>query len=798
MPSRKINFPSVPDGRAVFVFLILFCSFSMMMFAGPRGGIPPGGGDVHLRIVVLDADLRAPMELVSVVLRRGRAVVAEKVTGSTGAAQFIDIHEGWYTITAHFIGYHDRVDSLLVDDAHSLDTIWLHSIDQSEVLVIGEHELSTATFDLSSGSQVFESETYHAAPTTQMTNLVQQSLMGAARAPTGEVHIRGQHGEFTYYVDGIPVPLGVFGGLNDIVDPHLIDRAVFYTGGFPAEFGGQTAAIIDIQNRVPTGAFHLDASMYGGSYLVFHPDDSLGSRVGSLRDLNSNGQALSLSGHAGKFGYFLSGSRQETDRRIDPPVERLFNDHGQDYFLYGKFDYQLSDYDYVTMNLNFSTTQTEVPYDSSEQIMNDMQRTTNQFQTLSLYHTFSEEKNAETSLFAGLYAREGGLVYTPGPEDPPSFEFAGDTASRYVLGENRSFTTLGTRVKFDQRLLHEFLYSAGFTFSATNGTENFTSRDSAGAAGPDVNGSFAGSDFGVFAQSEIHPWEWTTIDAGLRYDQHIAPDLPLQHQISPRVKWTVMFDQTNSAYLYYGKLFMPNNIEGLRTLASNITSSGSPTLPERDDLYEAVFMRSFDFGVRAKAAFFYKYASPGVDDQTVGSSAVKTPVNIDKVYTRGIELGLSYSEPSSPVTAYLNTSLIHAYGTGAITGGFLPIDSDGPGTDLDHDQRLSAVASINYQPQGWFVTVTAIYGSGLTNGDPTGTPYGTGLFDFNTFAHTSPSTIVNISGGHSFPAGNGMSLEPSVYITNLFDDDHLIKGAYFSAASFEERRNLTFKLSLHL
>jgi len=62
--------------------------------------------------------------------------------------------------------------------------------------------------------------------------------MGAARAPTGEVHIRGHHGEFTYYVDGIPVPLGVFGGLNEVVDPKAIDRATFITGGFAAEYGG--------------------------------------------------------------------------------------------------------------------------------------------------------------------------------------------------------------------------------------------------------------------------------------------------------------------------------------------------------------------------------------------------------------------------------------------------------------------------------------------------------------------------------------------------------------------------------
>jgi len=798
MTFQQRNFDFEITLERTIKFILIFINLFLMTtatFATENKNGPPGGGDEHLKIFVYDADLKTPMELARVVLRRGKAVVAQNVTNPRGLVEFIDIHEGWYNISVHFIDYNDFYDSIQVDDQHSVDSIGLHAVNQQEVVILGNHELGTATFDLTTGNQVFESETYHATPTNQMTNLLQQSLMGAARAPTGEVHIRGQHGEFTYYVDGIPIPLGVFGGLNDVVDPKVIDRATFYTGGFPAEYGGQIAALVDIQNRVPTGKFHLDASSYIGSYLVTNSGDSLGDRMGSFKAINSNGQSLSLSGHEDRFGYFLSGSRQETDRRIDQPIEQLFNDHGFDYFLYGKFDYQLSDIDYVTMNINFGRTYTQVPYDSLEQIADDVQNTTNQFQTLSYYRILSDDKNRETNLFVGAYAREGELVYTPGSIDPPNFQFAGDTAHSFVLAEDRSFTTFGTRIKYDQRLMHEFMYAVGLNFSATGGNENFTSRDSAGNLGPSVVTDYRGSDFGMFAESEIHPWEWTKIEAGIRYDQHIEPDAPLQHQVSPRIRWNILFDQTNSAYVYYGKLFMPNNIEGLRTISSNITNSGVPTLPERDDFYEAAYTRSFDFGLRSKIAYFYKYASPGVDDETVGSSAVKTPVNIAQVFTRGIELGFSYSDPSTPFSGYINTSIIHAYGSDSVTGGFLPIDTDGPATDLDHDQRLSVVASLNYQPVNWFMNLTAIYGSGLTNGDPNGDAYQTGLFDFNTATHTTPSTILNVAAGYTFSLDGGATLSPSLYITNLLDHDHLIKGAYFSAASFEERRNVIFKLS---
>jgi outer membrane receptor protein involved in Fe transport len=401
-------------------------------------------------------------------------------------------------------------------------------------------------------------------------------------------------------------------------------------------------------------------------------------------------------------------------------------------------------------------------------------------------------------LFIGAYAREGGLLYTPGNIDPPNFQFAGDTLHNYLLSEDRSFTTLGIRSTYDSRLSHQLTYKTGFSFSSTRGTENFTSRDSAGTPGPSIVTNFAGSDLGAFAETDWHPLEWTSFELGIRYDQHIAPDVPLQRQVSPRIRWNFFIDESNSAYLYYGRLFMPTNTEGLRSIALNVSNSLTPTLPERDDFYEAEYTHAFPNGLRAKLASFYKYGSPGIDDQTVGNSAIKTPVNIATVRTTGIELGLSYSSQETPFSGYVNSSIIHAYGSGLISGGFLDFDTDGSATDLDHDQRLSVVADLNYQPRDWFVNLKAIYGSGLANGNPDNVLYKTGLFDFNTAQHTTSSWILDLGLGRTFPMAGGASFEPSLYITNLLDNAHLIKGGYFSGASWEERRNVVVKLSVHI
>ena len=479
-------------------------------------------------------------------------------------------------------------------------------------------------------------------------------------------------------------------------------------------------------------------------------------------------------------------------------MPNLFHYHGFDYFLYGKFDYILSDIDYITANLSFGKTSTQVPYDPEIQIASDMQETINSLQSVSYFRAINSQSDQEENLFIGAYTREGNLIYTPGDIDPPNFRFAGDTTN-YNLFEDRSFTTLGIRTTFDERLSHQFMFKVGFNISITNGAENFTSRDSLQNPGPSILSDFTGSDFGIFAEIKLHPLDWTSFDLGTADDQHIAPDVPLQQQVSPRIRWNFLIDENSSAYLYYGRLFMPTNIEALRSIAHYVSNSVTPTYPERDSYYEAVYTHSFPFNLRLKTAASFKYASPFTDDAQIGNTAIKTPFNIATVKTTGIECSLSYSDPTSPFSGHLNSSIIHAIGSGSLTGGFsLPL-SDGYATDLDHDQRLSIAADINYQPQDWFVNLEATYGSGLSNGHPEDVSnYKTGLFDFNQAAHTTPAWILDFSAGHTFQLADGSSFEPSIYVTNLLDHEHLLKGAYTTGASWEERRNVVVKLAVHI
>ncbi len=771
---------------------------SVNIFANSTNNPKSSKNTINFTITIVEKSSNTPLQGVVITVRSANSLIAQSATNYFGKAVLKDLAAGKYDLATHFIGYKDFVQTVVIDSSTNNIDIALEekALELGAVVIEGhrENKVST-TIDITTGRQNFEGESYHATPKAGIITLIQENLAGASKAPTGEVHIRGQHGEFSYIVDGLQIPIGVFGGLNEIVDPIVISHITFYTSGFPAEFGGQIAGLIDIENKIPTGKFRLDASTYFGSYIT-STNENLGEKVGSFKSINSNGQSISLSDHLGKLGYAVSASRQETNRRIDQPTPKLFNDHGFDYFGYSKFDYLLSPIDFLTMNLNYSETSTQVPYNPNIATLQDKQVSSNGFQTLSYFHTFSSLKEKESNLFVGIINRQGSMNFLPDIFDSNPVYLGSDTITRYMVEQNRSFNTIGFKTKFDNALSHHFKYAIGFNYNYTTGKEDFRFFT---AAGTHSNNSseYVGSDFGAFFQTELHPFEWTRFDLGLRYDIHNAPEESAQKAFSPRFKWNIFYDELTTLTFSYDKLFMPLNIESLGKVASLLGGNQAATKAEQDNLYEIAVIRNWNNNINSKLAAFYKESSPGLDDQTLGSSTIRVNININQIKVTGLELALTYNDRVSPVSGFINTSIIHAYGQGPVSGGFLPITSGTNAFDLDHDQRLSAVLGLNYQPENYFVNITANYSSGLSNFGKD-IQFKTGLFDMNTSGHTSPALIFDASFGYTFSLFADHTLEPSLYITNILDHPHLIKGAFFSGASYEERRNLVVKISYHL
>jgi outer membrane receptor protein involved in Fe transport len=738
------------------------------------------------------------------VVRHGQ-VIARTETDRLGTYRIHQIRAGTYSVEARLVGYLPADTTLGIGSTGALVEVSFRMRSAPIQMSAIQVSATPVAVDTRTGNQVYNQQQAQTSPALTTSSIVQQAIAGAARAPTGEVHIRGQHAEYTYYVDGVPVPPGISGSLNELFDPSVAQQITFQTGSWDAEYGGRNAAVINVQTRIPSGGGHVAVSDYAGNY-------------------GADGQTLTASTNAGKLGLFVSGTRTESNMRRDPVVAdtsgsgRLtavhnFSNYGQDRYVFGKMQYTPSAYDVMSLDANWSQTHFQTPFDSAAGVIHDWERDLNDFVNVAWQHSVPRGPNAGTELFAAVFYRHGSLAYAPGAGDQPSFTFAPDTAL-YNVSEARSFDIYGVKADYTLRFSEALSFKFGTLSSLTRGHEDFHAFSATHPNGPTSDSPLTGSDIGLYAQSVIQPVDQWQLRVGLRYDSHHFPTSTTAHatadQLSPRIRLSWFPSPGTTVWAYYGRQFIPTNIEDLRAITS--ASQGgvvsAPTLPERDDFYEIGLTHRFPAGVVIKLSGYHKKSAPGTDDTQVPGTAITTDVNIAQVRVTGLE-GTVEVRPSGPFSGFLNVALAHAYGFGAVTGGFFTNTPPAQPFDLDHDQRLSATVGLTFSRGGWLLEATGIYGSGLTNGvtpnapgrplyDSTMTatpPSNTGLFAFNSAFKVQPSFIVDASAGYTFLVGN-VAVRPQLFVDNLFDLHYVLKGAFFSGASFGRPRTVQFKVSV--
>ncbi|MBI3722167.1 MAG: TonB-dependent receptor plug domain-containing protein, partial [Fimbriimonas ginsengisoli] len=119
---------------------------------------------------------------------------------------------------------------------------------------------------------------------------------GVAEDSAGQQHVRGEHTDITYVVDGVPLPDTLSGRQGSVVVPSTIESLEILTGGFPPEFGGQTAAVLNISTlpgaRHPKGDF----SLQGGGFQTVNGEltheGPVGERTSYVFDLFSTRTAV--------------------------------------------------------------------------------------------------------------------------------------------------------------------------------------------------------------------------------------------------------------------------------------------------------------------------------------------------------------------------------------------------------------------------------------------------------------------------------------------------------------------------
>ena len=119
-------------------------------------------------------------------------------------------------------------------------------------------------------------------------------------AASGELHVRNEHGNVQYRINGIMLPDGV-GAFGQILDTGIVGTLALLTGALPAQYGFRTAGVVDIQTK--TGAFNNSGSvsLYGGSHGTITPSFEYGGTTGQTQ-------------------YFLSGRFTQNNLGIENPT----------------------------------------------------------------------------------------------------------------------------------------------------------------------------------------------------------------------------------------------------------------------------------------------------------------------------------------------------------------------------------------------------------------------------------------------------------------------------------------------
>ena len=207
---------------------------------------------------------------------------------------------------------------------------------------------------------------------------------GVVEEEFGEIHVRGDHGDVQYRVNGVLLPESL-NGFGQEIDTHLIQSVTLMTGTLPAQFGDRTAGIIDVTTKTGSQLNGTELSLYGGSYDTFNP-------------------SLQWGGTTSNLDYFVTASYLHDNLGIDNTTaspDPLHDMTDQEKF-FGYFSHRFDPTSRLTLLLNSSYAGFQIPDTAGlapvYQLANSPQAdsaTVNEFQNEQNYYTvLSYQKSA--------------------------------------------------------------------------------------------------------------------------------------------------------------------------------------------------------------------------------------------------------------------------------------------------------------------------------------------------------------------------------------------------------------------
>jgi outer membrane receptor protein involved in Fe transport len=618
----------------------------------------------------------------------------------------------------------------------------------------------------------------------------------------GQFHVRGDHNDLQYRLNGIVLPEGinVFG---QSLSPRPISTLQLITGALPAQYGLRTAGVIDITTKSglvdPGGSI----SVYGGSHGTFEPSVVYG---GSSDNLN----------------YFVTGDYVSSNMGIESPdrsTDPLHDDTTQ-YHGFGYFEDILDPDNRLSLIVGTSNGKFQIPNQSGlqpslgltvlgqtefpSQALDENQRELTNFAIVSWQHS-----QGALDWQSSLSTRYSRLAFTPSPLGDLLYDGIAQNAYKRDVA-------LGWQTDAAYQLNDAHTLRAGWYVqhddARTQATSLVLPTDDAGNQTSDVpisisdNGSQSQWIESVYLQDEWNAAASLTVNYGLRFDHYDG--FSNGDQVSPRLNAVWVATPDTTVHAGYSRYFTPPPFElvGSETISrfANTTAAPEVTLDtppkaERADYYDVGLQQQLFDALTVGVDGYYRHSLHLIDEGQFGAPIILTPFNYNDGQIEGIEFTANYQ--SNAFSMYGNLAFQSADGRAIESAQFNFAQDDlnyiaTHHIHLDHEQRVTASAGTSYLWNQTRFSADMLYGTGLrsdlTLADGSSVPNG---------AHLPSYTQVNVGISRDFHLTDAGALTARLDVINVFDHVYEIRdgtGVGVGAPQYGPRRGIFFGVSQDL